>query len=44
MDGPRTGESVPIFKRDTGIHGSPIWSEFLKWDAGTHERPKQSEF
>ena len=30
MDGPITGESVPIFKRDTGIHGERIWSEFLK--------------
>ena len=35
----RTADLVQIFKGDEGIHGPPIWSEFLKGDEGIQGPP-----
>ena len=35
---PRTAGLVQIFKGDSGIHRPPIWSKFLKGNAGIHGR------
>ena len=34
---PRTAKSVKLFRNHAGIHGQPIWSEFLKGGEGIHE-------
>ena len=41
---PWTAESVQSFRGHAGIHGPPIWSEFLKGDERIHGPPIRSKF